>query len=237
MCGYVEINGERAAPVMQQPEFSEYLPFVPAEETRVFYPAFGQNPNRTIDMVLRDKDAAGQLKKVSATWWYDCFDTSEGLMVGNRTTFNARNLQSPFWKHSLAHQRGVVFATGIGESKLVGKTKHQYYMQSDEVFALGALYRRFDKNRYSCAIITRDAHPKMTPFHDKAFPLFLPMSPKFLDIWLDPTIQSHPKIDFLLNNPSLFPTLHVQRVKTYKDKVAMKSSPPVTLISDLIDNE
>jgi hypothetical protein len=77
----------------------------------------------------------------------------------------------------------------------------------------------------------------MTPFHDKAFPLFLPMSPKFLDIWLDPTIQSHPKIDFLLNNPSLFPTLHVQRVKTYKDKVAMKSSPPVTLISDLIDNE
>jgi putative SOS response-associated peptidase YedK len=154
-------------------------------------------------------------------------------MFGNRTTFNARNLDSPFWQHSLKNQRALVLATGIGESKLVGKTKHQYYMQSDDVFALGALYKKHGNNKYSCAVITRDAHPKMVPYHDKAFPCFLPMDAAFFDIWLDESISHHQRIDFILQNPTLYPSLHVQRVKTYKDKLPMKSPPPAILESDL----
>ncbi len=230
MCGYIEVNGEQSGAVMLQPDFSDYLPFFSKGKNKVFYPAFGQDPNKTIDIVIREN---GKLKQVSATWWFDCFDTNNGLAVGNKTTFNARNLNSPFWKPSLQNQRALVFATGIGESKIVGKTKHQYYMQSDDLFVLGALYRKHAENRYSCAVITRDSHPKMAPYHDKAFPCFLPMDPTFLDIWLDESIQHHPRIDFVLENPTLYPTLHVQRVKTYKDKVPMKSPPPTTLLSDL----
>jgi len=235
MCGYIEINGERPSRVAQHPSFEEYLPFLQTNKTKTFYPAFGQDPNRTLDIVIREN---GHLKCVSATWWFDCFNSDNGLVVGKRTSFNARNLDSPFWQHSLKYQRAIVFANGIGESKLVGKTKHQYFMQSDEIFVLGVLFRKFDNEQYSCAVITRDAHPKMEPFHDKAFPCFLPMQADFLDIWLDPTISQHPRIDFVLNNPTLYPSLYVQRVKTYKDKVVMKSSPPVMLLSDInIDNQ
>jgi putative SOS response-associated peptidase YedK len=176
----------------------------------------------------------GQLKQVQATWWFDCFDTSEGLMVGNRTTFNARNLASPYWKNALQNHRGVVFASGIGESKLVGKTKHQYYMHSPTLFALGALYRKYANNQYSCAVITRDAHPKMEPYHDKAFPGFLPMNAEFLKLWLDKSVAKDNWIDQVLMDPVLYPSLDVQRVKTYKDKVPMKSPPAATLVSDLI---
>ncbi len=232
MCGYIEINGERPDPIMTQPSFEEFWQHLPVNEFNQYYPAFGQNPNRKIDMVIQED---GKIKRVKATWWFDCFDTSEGLMVGNRTTFNARNLASPFWKHALRNNRGIVFATGLGESKLVGKTKHQYYMQSDSIFALGALYQKFDNDQYSCAVITRDAHAKMEPYHDKAFPGFLPMQADFLKLWLDKSIARHPQIDQVLFEPKLYPTLHVQRVKTYKDKVAFKSTPMVTLQSDLLE--
>jgi hypothetical protein len=59
------------------------------------------------------------------------------------------------------------------------------------------------------------------------------MDAAFFDIWLDESIRHHQRIDFILQNPTLYPSLHVQRVKTYKDKVPMKSPPPAILESDL----
>jgi len=85
-------------------------------------------------------------------------------------------------------------------------------------------------------VITRDAHPKMQPYHDKAFPGFLPKDDQFLSLWLSKSVQHHPIIEETLNHPTLYPTLKVQRVKTYKDKVAYPSFTPVVLTSDLINN-
>lgn len=232
MCGYIEVDGERPAPVMQHPEREIANQFLTKGFKR-YYPAFGQDANKTIDIVIEEN---GQLKQVSATWWFDCSDSFHGLQVGTRTTFNARNLDSPYWQGALRNNRAIVFATGIGESKIVGKTKHQYYMQSDEVFVLGALYRKYSEGRYSCAIITREAHPKMEPYHDKAFPGFLPNNDEFLKLWLSQSVQQHPAIDNALGHAILYPTLQVQRVKTYKDKVPYKSFEPVVLLSDLIKN-
>jgi putative SOS response-associated peptidase YedK len=107
-------------------------------------------------------------------------------------------------------------------------------MQSDNVFVLGALYQKFSDNKYSCAVITRDAHPKMEPYHDKAFPGFLPNDDEFLKLWLSKSVQQHPEIDYILNHPTLYPTLKVQRVKTYKDKVPYKSFEPVVLQTDVL---
>jgi putative SOS response-associated peptidase YedK len=230
MCGYIEISGEHQQSFMQ---FSKQK-IVNQFTSRLFkryYPAFGQDPNKTIDIVIEEN---GVLKQVAATWWFDCSNSFEGLRVGTRTTFNARNLDSSYWQGALQYNRAIVLGTGIGESKVVGKTKHQYYMQSDDVFVLGALYRKFSDDRYSCAVITRDAHPKMEPYHHKAFPCFLPHDDQFLQRWLSQSVQQHPEINKELNFPTLYPTLKVQRVKTYKDKVPYQSFSPVILHSDLL---
>jgi putative SOS response-associated peptidase YedK len=231
MCGYIEINGEQQS-IVAFPEGEIVNQFISSLFKR-YYPAFGQDPNKTIDIVIEEN---GELKQVAATWWFDCSDSFDGLQVGTRTTFNARNLDSPYWQSALHYNRAIVLATGMGESKVVGKTKHQYYMQSDEVFVLGALYQKFSDNRYSCAVITRDAHPKMEPYHHKAFPCFLPNDDPFLKRWLSQSVQQHPEINKVLNFPTLYPTLKVQRVKTYKDKVPYKSFEPKILTSDLLDN-
>ena len=170
---------------------------------------------------------------MAATWWFDCNDSEFGLIVGSKTTYNARNLVNPYWQNALQHQRAIVLATGLGESKKVGKTKHQYFMESEEVFVLGALYQKFSDNKYSCAVITRDVHTKMEAYHDKAFPGFLPHDDRFLRLWLSKSIQHHEDIDFVLNHPTLYPTLSVQRVKTYKDKVPYNSFETVVLQSDV----
>jgi putative SOS response-associated peptidase YedK len=229
MCGYVEVNAERTGPIKQFPEREIANQFL-SKSFKRYYPAFGQDPNKTIDIVIEE---SGVLKQVSATWWFDCSDSNLALNVGTRTTYNARNLESPFWKGALKNNRAIVLATGLGESKVIGKTKHQYYMQSDDVFVLAALYQKFSHDRYSCAVITRDAHPKMEPYHNKAFPGFLPNNDKFLELWLSKSVQQHPEIDSVLNQPTLYPTLKVQRVKTYKDKVPYKSFKPVVLDSDI----
>lgn len=232
MCGYIEVDGERQDPVMQFPE-REIAKQFSCKMFKRYYPAFGQDPNKTIDIVIEEN---GELKQVAATWWFDCTDSFDGFQVGSRTTYNARNLDSPYWRGALHNHRAIVLATGIGESKIVGKTKHQYYMQSDEVFVLGALYRKFSEGRYSCAVITRDAHPKMEPYHDKAFPAFLPNNDPFLKLWLSQSVKQHSAIDNELNHATLYPSLKVQRVKTYKDKVPYKSFEPVVLTSDLLEN-
>ncbi|WP_416305228.1 SOS response-associated peptidase family protein [Neptunicella sp. SCSIO 80796] len=211
---------------MQTPDFRDIL----EPGFKRYYPAFGGNANRKIDACIEED---GTIKPITATWWYDCTENGNTIEPGERTTFNARNLDSSYWKGAVKHRRAIVFATGLGESKRVGKTKHQYYFDSEEVFALGALYRTFENGCYSLAIITRDSHPKMEPYHDKAFPCFLPNDEEFLKLWLSQDVEQHPRLDYVLNNPTLYPTLHVTRVKTFKDKVPMPSFTPTTLQSDV----
>ena len=219
MCGFVAYE---QSTIYEQPQWYDELD-ASTELTQLLvdwpefsaYPAFGSDIRKRIPLLIQEDD---DYKQVNAVWWFDAFDTDGITKLGNRTSFNARNLSSPFWKHALNTKRGVILASELGESKLVGKTKHQYLMQSNQAFLLGALYKRLKNGDYCCAIITRDAHPKMAPYHDKAFPLFLPLDIKFTHLWLGHEAAEHPQIQSLLEQPKLFPSLHVQRVKTYKDK-------------------
>ena len=193
------------------------------------YPAFGGDTKKRIPLLIEEDN---QLKQIDAIWWFDASTQNEQTFLGKRTSFNARNLDSPFWKGALNKSRGVVLASQLGESKLVGKTKHQFLMQSQAPFMLGAVYRKLTNGDYCCAVITRDAHPKMTPYHEKAFPLFLPIENTFLNLWLGESNSEHAQIQALLHSPKLFPTLHVQRVKTYKSKQPVGNINDV-LISDI----
>jgi len=227
MCGYIEYEIDSNGPI-HTPDPSGLFTDILPKTTKQYYPAF--HAYRPIDIVIQQ---SGQYKSVEAIWWYDAEQTKDGLIPGRRTTFNARNLKSNYWASALKYHRAIVFGTGLGESKLVGKTKHQYYMKSDRLFALAALYREFPNGQYSAAVITQDSHPKMELYHDKAFPCFMPTDGDFLKLWLDTKVTKHPEIDYLFDNPTLYPTLQVQRVKTYKERVPYKHFEPVTLASDI----
>lgn len=234
MCGFV---GYEQSTQYQQPQWYEEIE-VPDDLTQLLadwpefaaYPAFGSDISKRIPLLIQEN---GDFKQVNAVWWFDGFDKDGKTKLGNRTTFNARNLSSPYWKSALNKNRGIILASELGESKLVGKTKHQYMMRSPQPFFLGALYKKLNNGDYCCAIITRDSHPKMEPYHDKAFPLFLPLDIAFTHLWLGHVDATHPSIEALLKRPKLFPSLHVQRVKTYKDKKPI-GNIQANLISDIL---
>jgi putative SOS response-associated peptidase YedK len=215
MCGYVR----RHIPNKILREFMELLqqpglfPEEGGEDLIHYYPAFGKDPSKTIDIIIRDE---GQLRRVNATWWFDCAEQDCKLVVGDRTTFNARNLDSPYWKSAIRSRRAIIVCTGLGESKIIDGKKHQYLMTSDRPIFIGAVYRKFPGDLYSCALITRDSHPRFDAYHDKAFPLFLPYDNRFLELWLSGVREDHPAIASLLDQPKLFPTLEVQEVKSFK---------------------
>ncbi|GAA3953137.1 SOS response-associated peptidase family protein [Allohahella marinimesophila] len=219
MCGYVQraletAELERLLEKIGLEELTGDLFSHSPDQVEHFYPAFGGNPNRKIRNLIIQHE--GKPRLVDATWWFDCTAVGDELRVGKRTSFNARNLDSPFWKGALRHHRGLVAATGIGESKVIDGKKHQFLMIGNEPFLLGALYRPFSNGHFSCAVITRDAHLKMEPYHDKAFPLFIPATKDFVQLWLDDTVMQSEVIDELLAHPKLTATLQVEEVKTFK---------------------
>ena len=179
-----------------------------------FYPAFGGEPRRQIHKLIIAGDSGP--KTVDATWWFDCQPAGDTLQVGKRTTFNARNLESPYWKGALRHHRALVVATGLGESKIIDGKKRQYLMEGDTPFLLGALFRSFDNGCYSCAIITRDSHPRFDRYHNLAFPCFLPASADFVDQWLNANGTVPNQVAHYLAHPKIVVPLRVEAVKTFK---------------------
>lgn len=221
MCGYVRrhIGPKTLNEFLELLGITGYYEDENSEpELKHFYPAFGGNPNRTIEGLIIAEE--GELKLVNATWWYDCSEVDGEFTVGERTTFNARNLEGRYWKSAIRHRRAIVVATGLGEGKIIdGKNKH-FLVTSDRLLLLGAVYQRFPSGRYSCAIITRDSHPRFEPYHDKAFPLFLPYNKEFLKLWLSQADEQQPQIAHLLASPKIFANLSILPVKTLKGGVA-----------------
>jgi len=217
MCGYVR----RHIGPKTLNEFLQYLGLQgyydePVDDEPVlkhFYPAFGGAVDRTIEGIIIEEE--GQLKFVNATWWYDCEEVDGKLKTLKNQTFNARRLWLEFWRDAINSHRGIVVATGLGEGKKVdGKDRH-FLVTSNRLLLLGAVYQKFPSGKYSCAIITRDEHPRFKPYHEKAFPLFLPYNRNFLKLWLSDATASHPQIAGLLSSPKIFADLTVTPVKTF----------------------
>lgn len=233
MCGYVR----RHIPNKNLNQFMELLgqmdlfPDEGGEELQHFYPAFGKDPNRTIDIIIREGE---RLRRVDATWWFDCAEEEGRLVVGERTTFNARNLDSPYWKTAIRSRRAIIVGTGLGESKIIDGKKHLYLMTSASPILIGAVYRKFPGGQYCCALITRDSHPRFDQFHDKAFPLFLPYDSALLNLWLSEEREDHPLIASLMDQPKLFPRLVVQEVKSFKQGTAV-GTPAVLEPDEVVD--
>jgi putative SOS response-associated peptidase YedK len=184
-------------------------------EIEHFYPAFGGAASRQIkDLIIQTDNF---VRSVNATWWFECSERNGELIVNNSlTTFNARNLTSPYWKSAIKHKRGVVVGTALGEGKNVNGKNIHYLMEGVTPILLGAVYKSYPNGLYSTAIITRDSHARFDEYHDKAFPLFLPPDPEFLRLWLSDAPETHPSIAELLEKPQVFNQLKVTPVKTLK---------------------
>lgn len=184
-----------------------------------FRPAFGGAAHNQIKGLIIQEES--KLKTVDATWWFDCTESDGALVVNNnRTTFNARNLASPYWKGAIRHHRGIAVVTAIGEGKMIDSKNRHFFVEGETPLLMGAVYRPYPKSLYSTAIITRDAHLRFDKYHDKAFPLFLPPDPQFLKLWLSDAPETEPGIADLLANPKIFNRLKITPVKTFKDAVA-----------------
>lgn len=223
MCGYLR---RHIAPkslseflaLLEMPQLEFHFP--EDGKPQHFYPAYGGVPERQIkDLIIREE---GQLKTVDATWWYDCYPAGDTLRVNNaKPTLNARNLHLKYWREAIQYRRGIAVGTSIGEAIERDGKKRQFYVEGESLLLLGCVYQRFPNGRYSCAVITRDAHPRFKDYHDDAFPLMLPHDPTFLNLWLSDTPETHPAIAALLDQPKIFTNLTVTPVKTYKDAVPL----------------
>lgn len=226
MCGYVrrDKSSMDIAGFMREMGMPELFQSSPKPDDLIhFYPAFGGAAARMIpDLIIHD---GKKPNTVDATWWFDCHEDEQGnFTVGARTTFNARNLESTYWKAAIRHNRAIVVATAIGEGKMIdGKNAH-FLVEGSTPLLLGAVYQRYPSGRFSTAIITRDAHPRFSKYHDKAFPFFLPPNPQLLQHWLGSAPDTDSTIADLLNHPAIYNELKITRVKTLKGGVAIGDS-------------
>lgn len=217
MCGYAQrtVSAKQLHDLADLLDYGGIVKRIAVDQLQHFYPAFGGAAGRQLnDLVIRQGSSH---TAIDPTWWFDCREDGDGLVVNNtRTTFNARNLASPYWRGAIRHHRGVFIATGIGEGKSVeGKNTH-YLVQGAQPLLLGCVYRPFNNGCYSAAIITRDEHARFSKYHDKAFPLMLPPDPAFLSLWLSDAREDEPAIADLLARPRIFTDLKITPVKTFK---------------------
>ncbi|MCW8109144.1 SOS response-associated peptidase family protein [Alteromonas ponticola] len=229
MCGFIQrvTDNPTIIDLLEEVGLGDLVPHFAAQSSSLlnFYPAFGGNASRQITSLITAPDNI-----IDATWWFDCQSDGDSLAIGKRTTFNARNLESGFWRTALKRHRGIVLATAIGESNPVGKSKQHYFMQGRRAFMLGALYRSFDNGKYACAVITRPPHERFSNFHEKSFPFFLPFDKDFIQDWLSGE-PLHPASTQELEQPKLHVDLEVTPVKTFK--AAEPTGPAHLLEADI----
>lgn len=226
MCGYIQLvtDSPHVRALLIKIGLDNLVPDLVTDTHDIVhnYPAFGGTPRHLQGFVHMESDRA---VTSDAIWWYDCEADGENIRIGSRTTFNARNLESNYWKGAIRHKRALVVATGFGETGYAGGKKVHYLMEGNESAILfGAVYRRLSNGILCCAVITRPASRDFAQFHEKAMPLMLPGDAAVVQEWLDPGIERSPIIDGLLESPAVVPLLRVSEVKSFKNSEVIPGS-------------
>ena len=164
------------------------------------------------------RERTGKREVVSAFWWYQLSlkrDPEQFTPEYSLTTFNARDLASPFWRAALASRRCILPASEIGESE----GKKRFLMQADEPIYLAGLYKDWQNpdgsTTTSYAVITRPPHDRFSQYHSKSIPLMLPQDREILDAWLKPEALPQDMARDLLEDAAIRANLSVTEVKTY----------------------
>ncbi len=216
MCGFIQrvTDSPDVIALLEEVGLTQTIPLFKTEAQHAdvinFYPAFGKVAQKQITNLIVDHQST-----IDATWWFDAKPAGDALDVGDRTTFNARNLDSPYWHKAVSLRRGVVVATAVGESNPLGKGKAHYFMQPTcGALLLGAVYRVFSNGCYSCAVITRPPRDDFSQFHEKSMPCFLPHDKEVISAWLRQGMNCD--VEQLLATPRIYTDLTITKVKTFK---------------------
>ncbi|MFZ8201706.1 SOS response-associated peptidase family protein [Alteromonas portus] len=225
MCGFIQriTDSPEVIALLEEVGLTQTIPIFVNESSKSnvinFYPAFGKAAERQITNVIVSDDST-----IDATWWFDAKPVENTLEVGNRTTFNARNLESPYWGKFIRERRAIVVATAVGESNPIGKGKAHYLMKpTSGALLIGAVYRRFSNGLFSCAVVTRPPTEKFSQYHEKSIPCFLPHDKHAINAWLTADKQGSlsNEVEYILNNPRIYTDLEVTQVKTFKSAEAV----------------
>lgn len=216
MCGYLrrEISLSFYQDILDQLQL-DLRPQHFNESLLHVYPAFAGTFTRTIpDSIV---SVNGTPSFIDPIWWFDVSERNGDLIQGHRESFNARNLKRDLWVKAIDKTRGFTIATGLGESKHPqGKSKSSFLMIADQPLLVALLYKQVTQTVTSAAVITRDTMNGFDTFHDKAFPLLLPMDKDFIHLWLSDEPSTHPDIAHFLSFPKLHTPLTVTEVKSFK---------------------
>ena len=225
MCGFIQriTDSPDVIALLEEVGLTQTIPLFANESSTSnvinFYPAFGKAAERQITNIIVSSDST-----IDATWWFDAKPVGNTLEVGNRTTFNARNLDSPYWGKFIRERRAIVVATAVGESNPVGKGKSHYLMKpTSGALLIGAVYRRFSNGLFSCAVVTRPPIDSFSQYHEKSIPCFLPHDSHAINAWLtaDKLGSLNDEVEYILDNPRIYTDLEVTRVKTFKSAQAI----------------
>ena len=104
---------------------------------------------------------------------------------------NARSetiLEKPSFNHPFRHNRCLILSDGFYEWEKQGKTKHPYYIttENSSILAFAGLYDHWknpDTNETitSCTILTTSPNDTVKPLHNR-MPVIIP--PEYYDQWL-----------------------------------------------------
>lgn len=158
-------------------------------------------PGSMVDVILND----GEIRTQPAIWWY-LIDEKTGKPNYKYTTFNARNLENRTWKAPIKTSRCIVLATAFAESIGEGKDKRSYLLESESAFIVGGLYKVNGTPHgplTSFAVITCNPHPRLSKYHDKACPLFLPADQGHHRHLIEPEHPRRPLTHDLIDHPAI----------------------------------
>jgi putative SOS response-associated peptidase YedK len=139
--------------------------------------------------IVRKQDAALSLEVL--TWGIPRhMKGKSGKPIVNYVT-NVRNLESPFWRSTLAnpHYRCLVpvtdFCEWSGEKGL--KQEHWFSVPTSSIFSFAGIWRPIaEGNCY--AFLTCEPNPLVALIHPKAMPVIV--HPENYDAWLDGEVDS-----------------------------------------------
>lgn len=221
MCGHLQRKPERLSAEQLLETLRIYKDVIPLLNGGDFY------PGSSVDILVADPEP----RAVRSIWWF--LLGHDGKPNYRFATFNARHLDSKLWREPIKTSRCVIPATGFGESIGEGKEKKSYLLDGDQPFLMGGLYRHYETDagpRTGFAVITCNPHRRLSKYHDKACPLFLPFDAGVVEQWLDPSVPDAAIFHDLVDHPQLPVNFQVTPVKSTKKLVA--TGPVEMLTSD-----
>lgn len=157
-------------------------------------------PSQSVAAV-RLNPAAGRRELVLLHWGLIPFWADDPKIGYSTINARAETVSSkPSFRQAFKKRRCLIVADGFYEWQKTGGKKQPFliHRQDDRPFAFAGLWERWKRDDVeieSCTIIVTEPNDLLKPIHDR-MPVIL--APGDFDLWLDPTVDSLPRLESLL---------------------------------------